>query len=40
VLANSQGVDRDRFFRQLLGYGALVTVAAPVVVWLLFIVSA
>jgi di/tricarboxylate transporter len=38
VLANAQGVDRDVFFRRLLAYGALVTVVAPVVVWLLFIV--
>jgi di/tricarboxylate transporter len=38
VLANAQGVDRDAFFRKLLGYGAVVTVAAPVVLWLLFIV--
>ena len=39
VLANAQGVDRDAFFRKLLGYGAIVTVAAPVVLWLLFIVA-
>ena len=38
VLANAQGVDREVFFRRLLGYGALVTVVAPVVVWLIFIV--
>jgi di/tricarboxylate transporter len=38
VLANARGVDRDRFFRRLLAYGALVTVVAPVVVWLLFCV--
>ena len=38
VLANAQGVDRDLFFRRLLGYGALVTVVAPIVLWLLFIV--
>ncbi|MBB5221897.1 di/tricarboxylate transporter [Amaricoccus macauensis] len=38
VLANAQGVDRDLFFRRLLGYGALVTVLAPIVLWLLFIV--
>lgn len=38
VLANAQGVDRDKFFRQLMIYGALVTIVAPVVVWLLFIV--
>ena len=38
VLANAQGVDRDAFFRKLLVYGALVTVVAPIVVWLLFVV--
>ncbi len=38
VLANAQGVDRDQFFRRLLGYGALVTIIAPIVLWLLFIV--
>lgn len=38
VLANAQGVDRDVFFRKLLAYGAVVTIVAPVVVWLLFIV--
>lgn len=38
VLANAQHVDRDAFFRQLLAYGALVTVLAPIVLWLVFIV--
>lgn len=38
VLANAQGVDRQVFFRQLLAYGAAVTVIAPLVVWLLFVV--
>ena len=38
VLANAQGVDRDVFFRRLLAYGALVTVVAPLVVWLVFVV--
>ncbi len=38
VLANAKGVDRDVFFRQLMAYGAIVTVVAPVVVWLLFVV--
>jgi di/tricarboxylate transporter len=38
VLANAQGVDRDAFFRKLLAYGAAVTIVAPVVVWLLFVV--
>ena len=38
VLANAQGIDREVFFRRLLGYGALVTVIAPIVLWLIFIV--
>jgi Citrate transporter len=38
VLATAKGVDRDVFFRRLLAYGALITVVAPIVVWLLFIV--
>lgn len=38
VLANAQGVNREDFFRRLLVYGALVTVLAPVVVWLVFVV--
>jgi di/tricarboxylate transporter len=38
VLANAQGIDRDHFFRQLMGYGVLVTLVAPVVVWLVFVV--
>ena len=38
VLANARGIDRDVFFRRLLAYGALVTVAAPIVLWLVFVV--
>jgi di/tricarboxylate transporter len=38
VLANAQGVNRDVFLRHLMIYGALITIAAPVAVWLLFIV--
>jgi di/tricarboxylate transporter len=38
VLANAQGVDRDVFLRQLMIYGGIVTLAAPVLVWLLFVV--
>ena len=38
VLANAQGVDRDAFLRQLMIYGAVVTVTAPFVVWLMFVV--
>ena len=37
VLANAKGMDRDRFFRMLLLYGAAVTVIAPIVVWSLFV---
>ncbi|HEU4852035.1 MAG TPA: SLC13 family permease [Telluria sp.] len=38
VLANAQGIDRDVFLRQLMVYGAIVTVVAPVIVWLVFVV--
>ncbi|MGM9489899.1 SLC13 family permease [Ideonella sp. YS5] len=38
VLANAKGIDRDVFFRKLMVYGAIVTLVAPVVVWLLFVV--
>ena len=38
VLANAQGVDRDVFFRKLMTYGMLVTLVAPIVLWLLFVV--
>lgn len=38
VLANAHGVDKQAFFRKLLGYGALVTLVAPVVLWLIFVV--
>ncbi len=38
VLANAKGVNRERFFRQLMVYGAAVTLTAPVLVWLLFVV--
>ncbi|MFD1704588.1 SLC13 family permease [Methylopila henanensis] len=37
VLANSPEGSRDAFFKQLLGYGALVTAIAPFVVWFLFV---
>ncbi len=37
VLANAKGMDRDRFFRLLLLYGAAVTLIAPIVVWSLFV---
>lgn len=38
VLANAQGIDRQVFLRQLMIYGGVVTLVAPVVVWLLFVV--
>ncbi len=38
VLANAKGVDRNAFFRQLLSYAAIVTIAAPVILWLLFVI--
>jgi di/tricarboxylate transporter len=40
VLANApESVDKGRFFRQLVAYGALVTLVAPVVLWLVFVVA-
>ncbi|GHG18287.1 MULTISPECIES: SLC13 family permease [Paracoccus] len=38
VLANAHGIDRQAFFRKLLNYGAIVTIVAPVVLWLIFVV--
>jgi di/tricarboxylate transporter len=38
VLASAQHIDRDVFLRQLMIYGGVVTLVAPVVVWLLFVV--
>lgn len=38
VLADAQGVDRDVFLKQLMMYAGLVTLVAPIVVWLLFVV--
>ncbi|WP_253908588.1 SLC13 family permease, partial [Arthrobacter sp. H41] len=39
VLANApEGTDKDRFYRQILGYGALVVVAGPVIAWLILVV--
>ena len=38
VLANARGIDRDKFFRQLMMYGGIVTLVAPAIVWLLFVV--
>ena len=38
VLASAQNIDRDVFLRQLMIYGGIVTLVAPVLVWLLFVV--
>jgi di/tricarboxylate transporter len=38
VLANAKNVDRDKFFKQLLAYGAIVVAVAPLVIWLVFVV--
>jgi len=38
VLANARGVNRDVFFRQLMIYGGIVTLVAPFVMWLIFVV--
>lgn len=38
VLASAQHIDRDVFLRQLMIYGGIVTLVAPVVLWVLFVV--
>lgn len=38
VLANAQGIDKQVFYRQLMGYGAIVTLAAPPILWLIYVV--
>jgi di/tricarboxylate transporter len=38
VLANAQDVDRDRFYKQILGYSSIVVVAGPLLAWLVFVV--
>jgi Na+/H+ antiporter NhaD/arsenite permease-like protein len=38
VVANAQNVDREAFFKRLLAYGAVVTLVAPLVVWLPLVV--
>ncbi|MEU2350319.1 SLC13 family permease [Modestobacter sp. NPDC049651] len=38
VLANTQDVDRDRFYKQMLGYSGAVVVAGPLIAWLVFVV--
>jgi Na+/H+ antiporter NhaD/arsenite permease-like protein len=38
VLANAQDVDKDRFYKQILGYSAIVVVVGPFLAWLVFVV--
>jgi hypothetical protein len=38
VLANAKGIDREVFFRQLMAYGALVVLLAPLATWLVLVV--
>ena len=38
VLAAAQDVDRDRFYKQILGYAAVVVAVGPLVAWLVFAV--
>jgi di/tricarboxylate transporter len=37
VVSNAQGVNYDRFYRQMLAYSALVVVLGPLLVWLLLV---
>jgi Na+/H+ antiporter NhaD/arsenite permease-like protein len=38
VLANAQDVDKDRFYKQILGYSAIVVAIGPFLAWLVFVV--
>jgi di/tricarboxylate transporter len=38
VLAAAQDVDRDRFYKQILGYATIVVVVGPFLAWLVFVV--
>ncbi|MGY1606556.1 SLC13 family permease [Geodermatophilus sp. SYSU D00700] len=38
VLANAQGVDRDRFYKQMLAYAGIVVAVGPFLAWLVFVV--
>jgi di/tricarboxylate transporter len=38
VLAAAQGVDKDRFYKQILGYATIVVVVGPFLAWLVFVV--
>lgn len=37
VLANAQDIDRDRFYRQMLAYAAVVVVLGPLLAWGIFV---
>ena len=37
VLANAQNVDRDRFYKQILKYSALVVLVGPLLAWAVFV---
>jgi di/tricarboxylate transporter len=37
VLANAQDVDKDRFYKQILGYAAIVVAVGPLLAWLVFV---
>ncbi|MGY1723065.1 SLC13 family permease [Blastococcus sp. SYSU DS0533] len=38
VLANAQAVDKDRFYKQILGYAGIVVAVGPLLAWLVFVV--
>lgn len=38
VLANAQDVDKDRFYKQILAYAAIVVAIGPLLTWLVFVV--
>ena len=38
VLANAQDVDKDRFYKQILAYAAIVVAVGPLLAWLVFVV--
>jgi Na+/H+ antiporter NhaD/arsenite permease-like protein len=37
VLANAQDIDKDRFYKQILAYAAIVVAAGPFLAWLVFV---
>ena len=36
--AAAQDVDKDRFYKQILGYAGIVVVVGPLLAWLVFVV--